>query len=90
MSIKEKLFEEDHPDLALTFNNLATLLHEKKDHEGAESMYRRAIAITEESLGPEHQQLVVFLYNLAALLEGLGQKDEAEALEARAQNIEQV
>jgi tetratricopeptide (TPR) repeat protein len=35
-------------------NNLGLLLKEKGDYAGAETFYRRALAIDEKALGPDH------------------------------------
>jgi CHAT domain-containing protein/tetratricopeptide (TPR) repeat protein len=49
-----------------------------------EGLYRRALAIQERSLGPEHPALANTLNNLAAMLDQQGKPVEAEALQRRA------
>ena len=53
----------------------------------AESLYERALAIREKTLGPEHPELATSLENYAALLRETARAEEAEMLEARAKAI---
>jgi uncharacterized protein YecA (UPF0149 family) len=47
---------------------LAFLLNNKGDYDGAEPLYRRALAINEQVLGIEHSNTVACRNNLARLL----------------------
>ena len=53
----------------------------------AEPLYKRALAIREKALGPEHPDVATSLENYAALLRETARVDEAERLEARAKAI---
>lgn len=64
-------------------NNLGLLYEDREDYRGAEPMYRRAVAIMEQALGPEHPRLRDPLGNLANVYAKLGQYDEAERLYER-------
>jgi tetratricopeptide (TPR) repeat protein len=55
----------EHPDTANSLNNLALLLNTQEDYAGAEPLYRRALAIDEQTLGPEHPDTATSLNNLA-------------------------
>jgi tetratricopeptide (TPR) repeat protein len=48
----------EHPDVGTTLKNLAELYRDEGRTEEAEPLYRRAIAILEESLGNNHPDLV--------------------------------
>ncbi|HEX4330435.1 MAG TPA: CHAT domain-containing tetratricopeptide repeat protein [Burkholderiales bacterium] len=50
----------------------------------AETLYRRALAIQEKQLGPNHPALAATLNNLAVLLAGRGMYPDAEAMHKRA------
>ena len=65
-------------------NNLAALLYSKGDYAGAEPLYRRALAIREKALGPEHPDTAQILNNLAELLHDKGDYAGAEPLYRRA------
>ncbi len=53
----------------------------------AEPLLKRALAIREKTLGPEHPRVATTLENYAALLRKTGRTTEAAKLEARAKAI---
>jgi tetratricopeptide (TPR) repeat protein len=65
---------------ATTLNNLALSLHSAGDYAAAEPLIRRALAIDEKALGPEHPATAMNLENLAELLEDKGDYAGAEPL----------
>ncbi len=75
----------DEADPSLT--NLALLYHDLGNYAEAAPLYRRALAIYEKALGPEHPDVAQSLENYAALLRKTGRADEVEELEARAKAI---
>jgi tetratricopeptide (TPR) repeat protein len=52
--------------------NLADLLKDQGDHARALPLFKRALAINEKALGPEHPLTATSLNNLAALLKDQG------------------
>ena len=54
------------------------------DYAGAEPLYRRALAINEKALGPDHLDVARSLNNLAGLLKAKGNYAAAEPLYRRA------
>ncbi len=56
-------------------------------HAEAEPFYKRALAIYEKALGPEHPHVAISLVIYAALLRETGRGAEAAKLEARAKAI---
>jgi hypothetical protein len=50
-------------------------------------LYRRALAIKEKILGPDHPDVAMTLHNLAALRAAAGAPDEARGLYTRALEI---
>jgi tetratricopeptide (TPR) repeat protein len=74
----------EHPGLAASLNNLASLLQGTNRLAEAEPLMRRALAIGEKSLGPEHPTVAIHLNNLAELLRNTGRIAEAEPLIRRA------
>jgi tetratricopeptide (TPR) repeat protein/CHAT domain-containing protein len=87
LRIWEKSVRADHPDMAMTLNNLA-LVHE---HQGrfaaAEPLYQRAIRIYEKRLGSDHPSLATTLTNLADLYAAQAKYVEAVSLYQRAVQI---
>ena len=52
LSLAERLFGPEHPDTAMSLNNLAELYRAQGRYGDAEPLHRRALAIREEALGP--------------------------------------
>jgi len=73
--------------VALGFNNLAMFFASQFKYEEAEPFFRRALAIWEKALGPEHPNVAQVLENYADLLRKTGREEEASGMEARAQAI---
>ena len=73
--------------MATSLNNLAFLYWSQGKYAKAEPLYRRALAIREKALGPDHPDLAQSLENYAALLRQTGRSAEATEMEARAKAI---
>jgi tetratricopeptide (TPR) repeat protein len=67
-----------------SLNDQALSLESKGDYRAAELLYRRALAIAEKALGPDHPDTAGSLNNLASLLESKGDYAAAEPLYRRA------
>ena len=66
--------------MATSLNNLAELYHAQGQYAQAEPLYKRALAIREKALGPDHPDVATSLNNLAALYRAQGQYAQAEPL----------
>jgi tetratricopeptide (TPR) repeat protein len=84
LAIREKAPGAEHPDVANSLNNLASLLSDQGDYAGARPLYERALAISEKALGPEHPDVANSLNNLAVLLKDQGDYGAARPLYERA------
>ncbi len=73
--------------MAQSLNNLAALYDSQGKYAEAEPLYRRALAIREKALGPEHPSVATALENYAGLLRKTNREVEAARLEASAQAI---
>jgi len=67
-------------EAATEMNNLALLLQETGDYEGADALAQRALALVEESFGAEATQSLDLRMNFAALLYRRGESAEARRL----------
>ena len=67
MSIREKALGPDHPDVATSLNDLASLYDTQGDYAKAEPLYKRSLSIWEKALGPDHPDVATSLNNLAEL-----------------------
>ena len=70
--------------LAPSLNNLAVLYQAQGRYAEAEPLYKRALAIREKALGPDHPDVGTRLNNLAGLYRAQGRYAEAEPLYQRA------
>jgi tetratricopeptide (TPR) repeat protein len=68
-------------------SSLGTYLHAKGLYEQSEPLMRRALAIDENSFGPDHPNVAIRLNNLALLLGDTNRLGEAEPLMRRALDI---
>lgn len=83
LAIQERLLGPDHPNIASTLNNQASILSEYGDYSASADRHRRALAIREKALGPDHEWVGESTYNLANQMAYLGYYDEALALGER-------
>ncbi len=75
----------DHPNVASSLNNLAELYRAQGLYDQAEPLYKRALAIGEKVLGPDHPNTLTILRNYVNLLSVTNRVTEAKALLARLQ-----
>ncbi|MBX5451025.1 FxSxx-COOH system tetratricopeptide repeat protein [Thermogemmatispora sp.] len=77
------------PDAACLLEQTGYYLQRCVAYREAEPLLRRALAIREQQLGPEHPELSASLYNLGLFYEEQGRFHEAEALYRRVVAIEE-
>jgi tetratricopeptide (TPR) repeat protein len=70
--------------LAAKLNDQAELFKEAGRYADAEPLYKRALAIWEKALGPDHPDVAQSLNNLADLYSAQGRYADAEPLYKRA------
>ncbi len=70
-------------------NDLASYFYRRARFDEAEPMYRRSLAIDEQSLGKDHPKVAMILSNLAQLLQATNRLAEAEPLMRRALAIDE-
>lgn len=72
---------------ARLMSGLGVLFQSKALHAEAEVLYRRALTVSETSLGPDHPEVGTRLNNLGSLLRATNRPAEAEPLIRRALSI---
>jgi tetratricopeptide (TPR) repeat protein len=65
--MRKRLFTGDHPDVAQSLNNLASLYHNQGRYSEAEPLYLDALAIFERVLGTDHTNTITVWDNLRHL-----------------------
>ena len=83
LAIREKVLGQEHPDVALSLNNLAMLYESQGNYTKAEPLLVRSLAIKEKVLGQKHPDVATSLNNLAGLYESQGNYAKAEPLYLR-------
>jgi tetratricopeptide (TPR) repeat protein len=89
LTIDEQNDGPDHPNVAISLNNLARVLHVTNRLLEAEPLIRRALAIDAQCFGPDHPNVAMRLNNLALLLMDTNRLAEAEPLMRRALAIDE-
>ena len=84
LSLKIKLYGEDHLEVAINLHNLAAVHSAKRRWNMAEPLYLRSLEIRETVLGAEHADLVPVLNNYALMLKRANRDQEALAIAKRA------
>mmetsp|Transcript_3932 Transcript_3932/g.12098 ORF Transcript_3932/g.12098 Transcript_3932/m.12098 type:complete len:625 (-) Transcript_3932:93-1967(-) len=72
---------------SIALHDLASLLSKRGRHEQAEPLFKRALEIWEDQLGPDHPDVAMALSNLGRLLQAQCKFDGAEPLYKRAVGI---
>ena len=80
LAIDERVLGKDHPDVAITLNNIARVLVERRAYSSARPLLERAVAITRQQRGDAYEDLAFMLGSLAIVRRVDGRAGEAEAL----------
>jgi len=80
---------KDHPDVASSLNNLASLYQDQGRYAEAEPLYQRSLQISEIQLGKDHPDVATSLNNLAGLYQDQGRYSEATTLLTQGLNIQE-
>jgi tetratricopeptide (TPR) repeat protein len=83
LEVAERAVGPDHPSVAASLNNLASVYDSQGQYTQAEALYKRALAIWEKALGPDHPNVASTLNNLALLYDNQGRYAQAEPLYRR-------
>ncbi|MBC7515894.1 MAG: tetratricopeptide repeat protein [Alkalinema sp. FL-bin-369] len=87
VEITRSALGEEHPDYAISVNNLAGLYCAQGRYGEAEPLYLKALGIKRSALGEEHTSYATSLNNLAGLYKSQGRYREAEPLYLKALEI---
>ena len=64
LAIAEAAYGPDHPQVAVTLNNLGNVQEELDELPAARTILERALAIAEAAYGPDHPQVAIPRTNL--------------------------
>src|SRR5262249_18268238 len=77
LEIRRHRLTDDHPDVAVSYNNLACNLDDLGMHAKAQALFEKALAIHRNLLGDNHPNTARYLNNLACNLSAQGRHREA-------------
>jgi tetratricopeptide (TPR) repeat protein len=89
LTIDEKAFGHDHPNVAIRVNNLGGVYQDLGDLPAARAAFERALAIDEKVVGAEHPNVATLVNNLGLVYKDLGDLPAARAAFERALTIDE-
>ena len=87
LEIRQRVWGANHPDVANSYNNLASNLQAQGTYAEAEPLLRKSLMICRQALGEHHPHTATCYTNLALNLNAQGKYTEAEPLIRRALEI---
>ena len=83
----KQYFGEEHPDTAISYNNLGGVYEVQGDYTKAKNYYQKALKIRENLLGEEHPDTAISYNNLGSLYHEQGDYTQAEEYYQKALKI---
>jgi len=78
LKIRQNLFGENHPDVALSFNNLGLLYYNSGDFSKTEEFYGKSLKIYQNLYGENHSDVATSFNNLGLFYKNAGHLNIAE------------
>ncbi|MBD2509794.1 tetratricopeptide repeat protein [Nostoc muscorum FACHB-395] len=89
LELRQRLLGEEHPDVAISYNNLALLYSDQGRYSDAEPLHKKALELWQRLLGEEHPDVANSYNNLALLYSDQGRYSDAEPLYIKALELRQ-
>jgi tetratricopeptide (TPR) repeat protein len=83
-SMLDVFFDSEDTSISTLQNNLATVLQELGDYDGAKTLLQKAMRSDEKNFGPDHPNTARSYSNLALVLKDLGDYEGAKTLHQKA------
>ncbi len=87
LELRQRLLGADHPDVATSLNNLASVELQRGELDRAEELYKRSLDISKSTLGEWHPDVAESLSNLAIVAYNRGNREETLRLDEQALQI---
>ena len=82
--IRRKIFGERHPDLATSYNYLASVYNNLGEYNQAKELHENALVIRKMNFGEDHDDIATSYNNLALVYHSLGEYNQAQELHEKA------
>ena len=82
--IRRKIFGEHHPDLATSYNYLASVYNNLGEYNRAKELHEKALVIRKMNFGEDHGDIATTYNNLALVYHSLGEYNQAKQLHEKA------
>ena len=87
LMIRKKIFDEDHTDIASSYNNLASVYSSLGEYNQAKELHEKALTIRKKIFGEDHADVATSYNNLASVYNSLGEYNQAKELYEKALTI---
>ncbi|HOY96896.1 MAG TPA: CHAT domain-containing protein, partial [Catalimonadaceae bacterium] len=85
--IRKKIYDENHPVVATSLNNLGSLYWKMGDYAKAEPFQLKSLEMQKKNLGENHPDVAGLLGNLGILYQNMGRLQKAEPYHIQALDI---
>ena len=80
----QKIFGEDHADVATSYSNLASVYNHLGEYNQAKELHEKALTIRKEIFGEDHADVATSYNNLAGVYNNLRENNQAKELHEKA------
>ena len=84
LTIRKKIFGEDHAHVATSYNNLASVYNSLGEYNQAKELYEKALTIRKKIFGEDHADVATSYNDLAIVYNSLGENSQAKKLHEKA------
>ena len=84
LMIRKKIFDEDHTDIASSYNNLASVYSSLGKYNQAKELHEKALVIWKKINGEDHVDVATSYHNLASVYGSVGKYNQAKELNEKA------
>ena len=84
LMIRKKILDEDHADIASSYNNLASVYSSLGKYNQAKELHEKALVIWKKINGEDHVDVATGYNNLASVYHSLGKYNQAKELHEKA------
>ena len=84
LAIRKNIFGEDHPNVATSYNNLASVYYRLAEYNKAKELHEKALMIRKNNFGEDHADVAISYSSLAPVHYSMGEYNKAKELHQKA------